>query len=89
MSITYENLVELLDMAGLSPRSYSGRGMMGRQCVGAVVEAVTPALADIIDVCSGVEEAAEIVRAVRTDGMGTQSIIYWPRVEWRECVETE
>ena len=49
--------------------SYSGRGMMGRTCLGIVCERP-------IDI---IEEAAQRgITGAKMDSMGMQSIIYWP-----------
>jgi hypothetical protein len=76
-------LCEIIEGARLTPQSYGGRGRSGQpQCVGVTVEAITPALADMIECCEHVNEAAELVRGHRTDNMGRGYIIYWPRVAW-------
>lgn len=68
------------DRCELRFRSYSGRGMCGHACVAVVIEgrddlwALAQALAD-----EGFP--ASRVPAGRTDALGRNTIIYWPRVE--------
>jgi len=63
----YQQLVSKLEAEGLSPRSYSGRGMYGRNCVGASV--VHPG--DHV-----------LPRGWQQDQLGKGFIVYWPDVIW-------
>lgn len=90
--MTTETLVELIrNNSDLEPRRYSGRGMMGKECVGFEVEAGE----EIGEIAALVREAAiqyddetpdELVtlfRNCRTDQMGRDNIIvYFPSMEW-------
>jgi hypothetical protein len=79
--ITYERLEDITQCYDV--REYSGRGMMGRTCLGVVTEGgQTPLnlLAEIIMECEEIEEAAYLLRHARTDSMGTETIIYWPSI---------
>ena len=44
-------LVNLIQTAGYEAYSYSGRGMMGRQCVGLTCSDVNTAIADLFEAC--------------------------------------
>ena len=80
----------------LEVRSYSGRGMYGRSCVGVdcgrnthqVLAQIVIALAERGD--DGLETAAHLADdgAVATDSLGMGSILYFPRLPWVE-EETE
>lgn len=76
----------ILNASGYSPRSYSGRGMYGKECVGIVTEQrLTSALAELILGCEDLDQAAELVERVATDNMGRDSIIlYWPHIKWSD-----
>ena len=66
-------LQERLDQAGINVRSYSGRGMYGKECLGAVVHSAE----DVYAEC----ERAEIKSACR-DSMGLDVVVYWPSIPW-------
>ena len=68
-------LREKLEEAGFSTRSYSGRGMYGVECLGA--------LADTREAIYSVISAKDI-RAARTDSMGFDVVVYWPQVPYEE-----
>lgn len=68
-------LKEAIEAAGYTPRSYSGRAMYGRQCLGTTVPNVAQAIIDIG--AQGVK-----FNAPRQDNMGLDYIIYWPDVPW-------
>jgi hypothetical protein len=68
-------------------RSYIGRGMGSRECVGLDTDDVIGAIGEfgawLID--TQVDNAADIMRQVaeaRSASMGLGYILYWPRVEW-------
>jgi hypothetical protein len=70
-----QNFIAVLRGAGLEPRSYSGRGMFGRQCVGVSGRTVASVLRDVP------REFGE----PHTDNMGMGVIAYWPSVEWPDA----
>lgn len=85
----FNTLCEIIEEAGYSPRSYSGRGMYGKQCVGFTFEGNTlDAVADLFEVAAyydhGVFELARVVKSAQTDNMGMDTVIYFPRVKWAE-----
>ena len=68
-------------------RCYSGRGMFGKQCVAVVTETDLPwteILADLVEACDDCSEAASLVRSVRMDSMGMQTVLYWPSIAFDE-----
>jgi hypothetical protein len=65
-----ERLIELLENSlGLRPRSYSGRGMMGKECVGVSIHH--------LDELDGLHWEGK-----RTDSLGRGLIVYWPSMPW-------
>jgi hypothetical protein len=85
--ITTEELRDIIQQAGHDSRSYSGRGMYGKSCVGVVVEEVMPAIADLVLGCEDTEQAYLLIDRVKSDNMGCDTILYWPSVEWSEKTE--
>lgn len=73
--------VEFLESLDYKPRAYSGRGMMGRECVGIVVPSAVIAAWRIAAELIGVDSAYVILNP-RWDSMGRDEILYWPSVEW-------
>lgn len=65
--MTPEELCENLESMGLEPRSYSGRGMFGRECVAVVV--THPG-------------GHELPKGWVWDSMGRDVVVYWPRKAW-------
>ena len=78
------------DDLGLEVRSYSGRGMYGRSCVGVNCDGnAFQTLARILIALAeqgndGLDAAEHFTRdgAVASDSMGLGSIIYFPRLPW-------
>ncbi len=79
-----KKLIQAIRDAGYDARSYSGRGMFGKSCVGI----------DVGQYVSGFEVGVKVANeydgppqdlaglSVSEDGMGLGSIIYFSRVEW-------
>lgn len=78
-----ELLINLIQHVGYDPRrAYSGRGMFGKECVGLTTEnSFANTIADLVEGCSNLEEAAELVRGARSDNLGLSTVIYWPDVQ--------
>ena len=69
-----ETIVQRLRKHAFEPRSYSGRGMFGKSCVGVYIARGDEA---------SVRDAERIVGAVATrDSLGRGTIAYWPSIEW-------
>lgn len=67
-----EVLTELSADFGELRSCYSGRGMFGDTCIGIV----TSSPAELIEAA-----ANRGVRGAKTDGMGLETIVYWPSVQ--------
>lgn len=64
----FEKLIQKLKDQDLKPRSYSGRGMYGENCVGVYVKNVGD---------------HSLPSGFRFDNLGLGYIIYWPSVKWK------
>lgn len=80
--------------AELSVRSYSGRGMYGRTCLGVTLGGdIGNAVADIFLAMahtaspSDMEEVADAFRGMQTDSMGRGTIMYFPGIEFSDSDE--
>jgi len=79
--------IEVLEEAGYEPRSYSGRGMFGRQCVSVSGDDVS-----VWDIARALwfnnfdDEDLDIPEP-STDSMGRGIVIYWSRYEWPKDLE--
>ncbi len=86
-----ERIKEIFRDCDLTPRSYSGRGMYGRNCLGVVCG--NP-MADLLQVVSSVAENAEDPQEVAdfintlgrpsTDNMGRDAIVYFEALPWED-----
>ncbi len=67
-------------------RSYSGRGMFGRSCVGVDTNDVFGFIADVLEIAQpgDVYSLSQVLRNSRQDSMGRSSIIYWPDLPYTE-----
>jgi hypothetical protein len=71
--------------------NYSGRGMNGKTCVGAIVGTEAHARALIIDLLAGAvddderEDSAKILRSGKINGMGKDYIFYFPGTSVEEA----
>lgn len=70
---------------GMNVRSYSGRGMMGRTCLGIVVDDATEVFELFYNL--GTRDLRMPFGPVRTDSMGISTIYYWPLEEYVESEE--
>jgi hypothetical protein len=93
----FKELCELIEDAGYTPRSYSGRGMYGRYCLGVVIEHSNPSkvLTELIlslcifagteaDQLERVQWVCQNLDDMRSDSMGRDMIVYWPDIKWEE-----
>lgn len=87
----FNTLIEIIEEAGYSAYSYSGRNMYGASCVGFTTddnEFVTAA--NIFDSAKSwddgswniIEPVLDILRGAKTDSMGLSTVVYFPRVTW-------
>lgn len=87
----------MLDEAGIETRSYSGRGMYGKECLGADIDrgGLGSFMADVIMgmeahvAAENREEIAEAFRSMSTDSMGLGMIVYFPGVPYEGDTESE
>lgn len=93
-------LQTILEDADLNVRSYSGRGMYGRKCLGVscdsesykdMMEAILDGVAQAAsqDNWSVVDDVKEAMRNLQQDNLGMGTIVYWPRVEYAEGEDDE
>jgi hypothetical protein len=90
-----ETLKNALVAADYVPRSYSGRGMYGRTCLGVTIsryQSETQMALDVMETASGSAERKLLqlaMRGAKRDDMGLGQIIYWPDLPWVENEEGE
>ena len=91
--ITKHPLQQLCEDIDLQCRSYSGRGMYGKECLGIDVDRLGPFIASIIsgtndqDGMQGLDasmigEIAEAFERMATDQMGMGTIVYFPDIPY-------
>lgn len=89
-----DNIEQLLENAGFEPRSYSGRGMYGKQCL--AVEAGSPfdILSAVLEVVSwsdtpkeDADTLAKAFKCVRTDSLGLGVVVYFPNIPYDKVNE--
>ena len=81
-NIDSQKFIDTLEECGFEPRSYSGRGMYGKNCIGVATD-------DIFDLGFQVESALSgedigHIPPCRTDSMGMDTIVYRPDLAWPE-----
>jgi hypothetical protein len=83
-----QQFIRLCEDLNYNVRSYSGRGMFGKNCVGVTLD--ENPIDFIINLLSEEMEPeerdvlVEILRKYRIDNMGMGSIIYFPSLKWEE-----
>lgn len=80
-----ERFIELIEDAGYRVRSYSGRGMYGRQCVGVELDSTAALVSFGRNVALGAtqEEQAQLAQMSESvDSLGLGLILYYPYVNW-------
>lgn len=82
MSINSRKLIAALRDAGYKPRSYSGRGMYGQECVGVNLSSSHDLFLLAREIHDTVDEMD--LGEPETDGMGKGIIAYWPDAELRQ-----
>ena len=89
-------LKALIEAAGYEAYAYSGRGMLGRQCVGLTCSDVNTAIADLFEAVFDANEQEEYdarmsahsalcdaLRSSAQDSMGFDRVLYFKSVEWQ------
>lgn len=83
-----ETFIEIIETAGYEARSYSGRGMYGRSCVGISLdrgESAFTAGARLAHACDSNDDAEEIAElSPSSDSLGLGSILYFQEFVWPE-----
>lgn len=74
-------LIAALQDAGLRPRSYSGRGMFGKECVGVSADSAFDVFNALKTACARGTIDAHIEEPEQ-DQLGKRSIFYWPKLAW-------
>ena len=81
------SLQDVIAMTDYEPRPYSGRGMYGKKCLSVVCDDVFSFIADLIEFAEcnpDYDNLADDIRKVRTDSLGLRTIVYWPRIKYKE-----
>lgn len=87
MNMSFEQIREAFENAGYEPRSYSGRGMYGKECLGVVC---SDPITAILETLQAVEDEATLRDLISDlfdpseDSMGRDSIVYWTRIVWED-----
>lgn len=90
-------LINNLECNDMYVRSYSGRSMYGKTCLGVVCDDPTSTIVEVISIMYDCfqddilspnndvfEEYLRLVGRPKTDSFGRQSILYWPDIKWPE-----
>ena len=87
---------ETIEDSGYSVRSYSGRGMYGKNCLGFEtsryqnsIQAVAEIIGSLAETCQfdedlELQDFIEMFSDVQQDSMGLGQIIYFPDISWNE-----
>lgn len=76
-----QDIIEKMDV-GVKVRSYSGRGMFGKTCLGVVVRRGDE-LRFLVELGYAIKEADGVIpERMNQDSMGLDSIIYFPSVSY-------
>lgn len=74
----------------IEPTSYSGRAMFGASCLGLPVDDLKQAVQFLVALGQDDFDLAEaLAKNLTTDSLGFGSIVYFPRVEWKDEDEDE
>jgi hypothetical protein len=80
-------LQELIVEMGETPHPYSGRGMMGKECLGVTVEYMPQFLFDLGNAVGvenselyDCEQGIPLPSIIRVDSMGLESVVYFPAI---------
>jgi len=86
--MTSKQLQDIIEMAGYETRSYSGRGMYGKECLAFTTERETSSFAVAADLIAAAIDAGEdfiepvlaAMRGVKTDSLGRGAVFYFPSI---------
>lgn len=82
-----EALKEVCDELGIEYRSYSGRGMYGKRCFAIFAEDAMAAVVSIAWELGRRDEDPSRLESIKSDSLGLDTVVYWPRIEWRDSGE--
>lgn len=93
MTITSKQFIEMLNDAGYDTRSYSGRGMYGKQCVAITTDDNPMYIAACLMHMQDdhvQDDLLQILGRAQSDSMGCSTVHYFPRMEWSDdCYEDD
>jgi hypothetical protein len=89
-----QKFIRVLEDAGYEPKSYSGRGMYGKECVSVSGDDEDGNPVTEWDVALSLwfaipEDEQIHVPAPRRDQLGRGIVLYWPEYEWPEDEQEE
>ncbi len=91
---SFDKIVDAIEEAGFEARSYSGRGMYGKSCLGVSCDSPISCVMQVIstfcenaDDVDSVKELVEALSDPSTDAMGRGGIVYWTDIPWLEDEE--
>ena len=80
-----KTLKDIIEAAGYKTRSYSGRGMYGKECLAVSLRDVSESefYADLVEKTNGSDalRVAKALRNMRTDSLGRGIVLYFPSIE--------
>lgn len=77
--VTADRIWKAIEATGQDPRTYSGRAMYGKQCVGVTLDRFQYFAEMLVDIARDeIDVASAMARGVRTDDIGRATIYYWP-----------
>ena len=92
-----DDLIAILENTSYDVRSYSGRGMYGKECLGITINrrnGVGDFVAEVLESINDLDDPeftqrvlgdfAEILRGMCVDSMGLGQIIYFPDISYSE-----
>jgi len=92
----FADITEAFEDAGYDVRSYSGRYMFGKKCLGVdcshTDNVVIDTICEYTRTCESVydiREFCELLKDSKEDNMGLGKIIYFPRIDWANIDENE
>lgn len=78
-------LQDILESTVDGVRSYSGRGMYGRSCLGVETDDLGDLFAAVLEELEGEEDTQDVqlaFKSMRTDALGRGTIVYFPAVAY-------
>lgn len=81
--LTPEQIKDLLENAGYETRRYSGRGMMGKECLAFVTDdSPFEIVSMLIEYVDNPADLPDILRQIKSDSMGLSMVYYMPRIAY-------